>query len=131
MAQDLSALQHLRQGKPAAAAAQLAQNVKSKVQQVVADEDPEIAFLLSGIPDPAAQRRFGATPAELAVVSDYITAVDKLEDHQSGFTGEGADGARVRRPTRAQKKTEREKARAGKGDKGEGKGAAPAAPGPN
>ena len=76
---DVSAYELIRAGKPEVAAAQLAQNMKAKVQAVIDGGDWTAAWLLTGLSDPMGRREFGGSKSEMAVVSGYLSALNKLK----------------------------------------------------
>ena len=86
---DAAAYELIRNGESQAAAAQLAQNMKAKVQAVLQGGDWSAAWLLTGLPDPLARKEFAGTREEMAIVSGYLDALGKLrkkvrEAHGSG-----------------------------------------------
>ena len=76
---DVAAYELIRNGEPDAAAAQLAQNLKAKVQAVLQQGDWSAAWLLTGLPDALTRRDFAGTKSEMAIVSGYLDAVGKLK----------------------------------------------------
>ena len=77
--QDAIAYEYLRNGQHEVAAAQLAQNMKSKIQSVLQGGDWSAAWLLTGIADPLTKKEWGGTQEEMAVVSEYVNALAKLK----------------------------------------------------
>ena len=75
---DAVAYELLRSGEADAAAAQLVQNMKAKIQSVIQGGDWSAAWLLTGIADPLVKREFAGSKEEMAVVSGYLDAVSKL-----------------------------------------------------
>ena len=76
---DAAAYELLRGGESQAAAAQLAQNMKAKLQAVLQGGDWNAAWLLTGLADPLQRREFAGTKEEMAVVSGYLEALSKLK----------------------------------------------------
>ena len=87
---DVSAYELIRAGKPEVAAAQLAQNMKAKVQAVIDGGDWTAAWLLTGLSDPMGRREFGGSKSEMAVVSGYLSALNKLKKQVKEVEGGGA-----------------------------------------
>ena len=77
--QDAAAYELLRAGKSDEAAAQLVQNMKSKIQSTLQGGDWQTAWLLTGLPDPMMKKDFAGTREEMAVVSGYMEAIHKLK----------------------------------------------------
>ena len=75
---DAVAYELLRSGEADAAAAQLVQNLKAKIQSVIQGGDWSAAWLLTGIADPLVKREFAGSKEEMAVVSGYLDALSKL-----------------------------------------------------
>ena len=75
---DAQAYELIRRGDHQAGAAQLVQNMKSKIQSVISNGDWSGAWLLTGIPCPLAKKEFGGTKEEMAVVSGYLSSLGKL-----------------------------------------------------
>ena len=75
---DAVAYELLRSGEHEAAAAQLVQNMKAKIQSVIQGGDWSAAWLLTGLADPLTRREFAGTKEEMAVVSGYLDALTKL-----------------------------------------------------
>ena len=73
---DAQAYEMIRRGDHQAGAAQLVQNMKSKIQSVISNGSG--AWLLTGIPCPLAKKEFGGTKEEMAVVSGYLNSLGKL-----------------------------------------------------
>ena len=76
--QDAVAYEYLRNGQHDIAAAQLAQNMKSKIQSVIQQGDWSAAWLLTGINDPLSRKEWGGTKSEMAIVSEYMNSLAKL-----------------------------------------------------
>lgn len=76
--QDAVAYEYLRNGQHDIAAAQLAQNMKSKIQSVIQQGDWSAAWLLTGINDPLSRKEWGGTKGEMAIVSEYMNSLAKL-----------------------------------------------------
>lgn len=68
----------LRSGQTEAGTAQLVQNMKAKMQSVIQNGDWTSAWLLTGIPDPLSRKEFGGSKEELAVISGYVNALQKI-----------------------------------------------------
>lgn len=77
--QDAIAYEFVRNGQYEVAAAQLAQNMKSKIQSVLQGGDWSAAWLLTGIADPLTKKEWGGTQEEMAVVSEYVNALARLK----------------------------------------------------
>ena len=75
---DAQAYEYLRAGETEAATAQLAQNMKAKLQSVIQQGDWSSAWLLTGLADPLARREFGGSKEEMSVVADYVNQLSKL-----------------------------------------------------
>ena len=75
---DAAAYEMLRSGEVESATAQLAQNMKAKLQAVMSGGDWEAAWLLTGLADPLSRREFAGTKEEMAVVSGYMEALSRL-----------------------------------------------------
>lgn len=75
---DAVAYELLRSGHVEAGTAQLVQNMKAKMQSVIQNGDWTSAWLLTGIPDPLSKKEFGGTKEELAVISGYVNALQKI-----------------------------------------------------
>ena len=88
---DVSAYEQLRAGNPEVAAAQLAQNIKAKVQAVLDGGDWQAAWLLTGLSDPMGRREFGGSKAEMSVVSGYLSALNKLKKQVREAEGGGTN----------------------------------------
>ncbi|CAE7463493.1 unnamed protein product [Symbiodinium sp. CCMP2592] len=76
---DVAAYELIRQGKPDQAAAQLVQNLKAKIQSVLAQGDWQAAWLLTGLPDPMVKKEFAGTKEEMSVLADYMSSLAKLK----------------------------------------------------
>ncbi|CAE7035325.1 unnamed protein product [Symbiodinium sp. CCMP2592] len=76
---DVAAYELIRQGKPDQAAAQLVQNLKAKIQSVLAQGDWQAAWLLTGLPDPMVRKEFAGTKEEMSVLADYMSSLAKLK----------------------------------------------------
>ena len=76
---DAAAYEMLRAGEVESATAQLAQNLKAKMQAVMAGGDWEAAWLLTGLADPLSRREFAGSREEMAIVSGYMEALSKLK----------------------------------------------------
>ncbi|CAE7813662.1 SMYD3, partial [Symbiodinium sp. CCMP2456] len=76
---DVAVYEYLRNNQPEIAAAQVVQNLKAKMQSVLAGGDWSAAWLLTGLPDPIARREFVGSKEEMAVVSGYVEALAKLQ----------------------------------------------------
>ena len=82
----------LRNHRYEEATAQLAQNMKSKVQSAIQLGDWSSAWLLTGIPDPMGKKEWGGTKEEMAVVSEYINSLAKLRKRVKEAKGTGNHG---------------------------------------
>ena len=71
---DAKVYEYLAAGRTKEAQAQVAQNMKSKRQQVLARGDWGAAWLLTGLPDPIAQSEWAGSVGEMATVSGYLKA---------------------------------------------------------
>ena len=100
--QDVAVYEMLRNGESQAAAAQVIQNLKSKVQCVLAGGDWTTAHLLTGLEDPLSKKDFAGSKQEMAVVSGYLKALADLKkrvkessgpDHGGDDDGEGGAAA--------------------------------------
>ena len=69
----------IRAGQHDSAAAQVIQNLKSKVQSVLSNGDWQTAWLLCGLQDPLQRKEFGGTKEEMSVISGYINSLHKLK----------------------------------------------------
>ena len=76
---DIAAYQMIRRKEYQAAAAQLAQNCKAKVQMVSQNGDWTAAWLLTGLRDPLDEEGGGASKSEMAVIAGYLKATTKLK----------------------------------------------------
>ena len=76
---DAAAYEMLRAGETESATAQLAQNMKAKLQAVMSGGDWEAGWLLTGLADPLSRREFAGSKQEMAVVSGYLEALSKLK----------------------------------------------------
>ena len=90
---DAEAYELLRSGQVEAGTAQLVQNLKAKMQSVIQGGDWATAWLLTGIADPLSRKEFGGNKQEMAVVSGYVNALQKLrkqvrENHSSSHNDE-------------------------------------------
>lgn len=90
---DVAVYEFLRGGDEAAAAAQLTQNIKAKIQCCLAGGDWSTAWLLTGLQDPLLRREWAGTREEMSIVSGYVRALSKVrkhvkEAHQSAETKE-------------------------------------------
>ena len=74
----------LQQGKTHSALAQLVQNMKALHQSTLDNGSWKNAWLLTGLVDPAAKRRFGGTEEELEIVHEYGKTLDELEKRVRG-----------------------------------------------
>lgn len=74
---DAEAYELARAGDASGCAAQLAQNMKSKLQSVLQQGDWETAWLLTGI-DPLTRKEWAGSKSEMAVISNYISSLHKL-----------------------------------------------------
>jgi len=83
----------LRNHRYEEATAQLAQNMKSKVQSAIQLGDWSSAWLLTGIPDPMGKKEWGGTKEEMAVVSEYINSLAKLRKRVKEAKETGNHGA--------------------------------------
>lgn len=75
---DSAAYELARAGDAQGAAAQLAQNMKSKLQCVLDGGDWRSAWLLTGIEDPISKREFAGSKSEMAVIANYVNSLHKL-----------------------------------------------------
>ncbi|CAE7366038.1 unnamed protein product, partial [Symbiodinium microadriaticum] len=76
---DVAAYEMIRQGKSDQAAAQLVQNLKAKIQSVLAQGDWQAAWLLTGLPDPLVKKEFGGSKEEMSIVAEYMSSLAKLK----------------------------------------------------
>ena len=88
-----AAYELIRSGQVEAGTAQLVQNLKAKMQSVIQGGDWATAWLLTGIADPLSRKEFGGNKQEMAVVSGYVNALQKLrkqvrENHSSSHNDE-------------------------------------------
>ncbi|CAE7246419.1 unnamed protein product [Symbiodinium sp. CCMP2592] len=96
--QDVEVYELLRNGESAAAAAQVIQNLKSKVQCVLQGGDWQTAWLLAGLEDPLTKKEFAGSKQEMAIISSYVKALADLkkkvrEGHSAGSAAdEDGDG---------------------------------------
>ena len=95
--QDVEVYELLRNGEAAAAAAQVIQNLKSKVQCVLQGGDWQTAWLLTGLEDPLSKKEFAGSKQEMAIVSSYVKALHDLkkkvrEGHAAAAGGGDEDG---------------------------------------
>ena len=92
---DAAAYELLRSGQVEAGTAQLVQNMKAKMQSVIQNGDWSSAWLLTGIADPLSKKEFGGTKEELAVVSGYVNALQKIrkqvKEAQAAGHGKGEE----------------------------------------
>ena len=88
---DAAAYEMLRAGETESATAQLAQNMKAKLQAVMSGGDWEAAWLLTGLADPLSRREFAGSKEEMAVVSGYLEALSKLKK-KVREAGQGSHG---------------------------------------
>jgi hypothetical protein len=86
--QDILAYQWSAQGNHAACRAQLAQNIRSKMQTVYDQGLWTHGWHLCGAVDPCARKAFAAPITQISAVADYVAAMTKLRGHL------GAQGAR-------------------------------------
>lgn len=77
--QDAQAYELLRAGHTDSAAAQLVQNMKSKLQSVLSGGDWETAWLLTGIQDPLSKKEWAGSREEMAIISGYVSSLHKLK----------------------------------------------------
>ena len=77
--QDCAVYEMIRAGQHDSAAAQVIQNLKSKVQSVLSNGDWQTAWLLCGLQDPLQRKEFGGTKEEMSVISGYINSLHKLK----------------------------------------------------
>ena len=75
---DVAVYEYLRNQEPDMAAAQVVQNIKAKMQCVLAQGEWHTAWLLTGLVDPLTKKEFAGTREELAVVSGYVSSLSKL-----------------------------------------------------
>jgi hypothetical protein len=59
--------------------ARLVQNMKAKVQATLQLGSWDAAWLLTGLADPLSRKKFAGTAQEMSVVSNYMSALAKLE----------------------------------------------------
>ena len=87
---DAAAYEFARNGNSEAAAAQLCQNMKSKLQAVLAGGDWQTAWLLTGLEDPLQKREFAGSKTEMAIISNYMSSLSKLRKkvRETGTTKE-------------------------------------------
>ena len=87
---DAAAYEFARNGNSEAAAAQLCQNMKSKLQAVLAGGDWQTAWLLTGWEDPLQKREFAGSKTEMAIISNYMSSLSKLRKkvRETGTTKE-------------------------------------------
>ena len=76
---DVAVYEQLRAGQHDIAQAQLAQNLKAKMQSVLQQGDWTSAWLLTGLPDPLARKEFAGSKEEMSVISGYVAALAKLK----------------------------------------------------
>ena len=89
--QDVEVYELIRNNEHQAAAAQVIQNLKSKVQCVLQGGEWQTAWLLTGLQDPLTRKEFGGSREEMAIVSSYIKALHdlkkKVRENQAANTG--------------------------------------------
>ena len=76
---DVEVYELLRSNQPDVAAAQVIQNLKSKMQAVMQGGDWGSAWLLTGLPDPLMKREFAGSRQEMSIISGYLGAVHRLQ----------------------------------------------------
>ena len=76
--QDVIIYQLMAQGKTKQARAQLAQNLRSKIQCASDGGRWDHAWFLTGQPDPIGRRTFAAPESQIAAIAGYVSAVQKL-----------------------------------------------------
>ena len=76
---DVEVYELLRSNQPDVAAAQVIQNLKSKMQAVMQGGDWGSAWLLTGLPDPLMKREFAGSRQEMSIISGYLDAVHRLQ----------------------------------------------------
>ena len=76
--QDVIIYQLMAQGKMMQAKAQLAQNLRSKIQCTLDGGRWDHAWFLTGQPDPIGRRTFAAPEFQIAAIAGYVSAVQKL-----------------------------------------------------
>ena len=76
---DVATYELLRAGKADIAAAQTLQNLKSKIQAILAGGDWEAAWLLTGLPDPLHRKDWAGSKEEMSIVSGYVDALAHLK----------------------------------------------------
>lgn len=76
---DVAVYELLRSGHREAAAAQVVQNLKSKLQCIIQGGDWSAAWLLTGLADPLSKKEFAGSKTEMAVVSQYLGSMAKLK----------------------------------------------------
>ncbi len=77
--QDAIAYEMIRNGDHDAAGAQIIQNLKAKLQAVLAGGDWSAAWLLTGIQDPLSKREWAGSREEMAIISGYTNSLHKLK----------------------------------------------------
>ena len=88
---DCAVYELLRTNQPEAATAQLVQNLKAKVQSVLAGGDWQASWLLTGLPDPLARKEFAGSKEEMAIISGYMEALAGLKKKIKESSHAGAD----------------------------------------
>ena len=76
---DVAVYEALRAGKKDEAAAQLVQNLKSKIQAVLQGGDWSTAWLLTGLADPLQKKEWAGSREEMAIISGYVEALHNLK----------------------------------------------------
>lgn len=89
--QDCAVYEMIRAGQHDCAAAQVIQNLKSKVQSVLSNGDWQTAWLLCGLQDPLQKKEFGGTKEEMSVISGYINSLHKLKRKMKESQAVGAE----------------------------------------
>ena len=93
---DVAVYEYLRNQEPDIAAAQVVQNIKAKMQCVLAQGEWHTAWLLTGLVDPLTRKEFAGTREELAVVSGYVSSLSKLRRQVKEAENLGASGRKRR-----------------------------------
>ena len=89
--QDAAAYEYIRSGCPEAAAAQLCQNMKSKLQCVLAGGDWSSAWLLCALEDPLNRKEWAGSKEEMAIIAGYTNSLHKLRKKVRESTAAAAE----------------------------------------
>ncbi len=60
----------------------------------------DMAWLLTGLPDPIRRERFGGEPEELEIIGQYIKAMNEVEKRSTRLPGHNDEEEPDKRPTR-------------------------------